>query len=245
MSGDPHAALRAVLAFAEAGYFADFEVIDQSTAAGVAGKDARDALAFAVDLGLVDQDGPIRLTPYGREVFYSASRLDDLAARIKRPAAQTRVLDERVELPATHSEWREFQQLNIAAAAAVARGLIVSTAEIFFRVRPGSEHVFESRFLRRLGKPADPAFVRAGAPVMARVVDGYVRWVGWGDIVGLLLGLDVVREGDAWLASGELAWQLAEEGWRPGPPQPVREIEEGLDRLSPWFRAGLELAEFG
>lgn len=243
MNGRPHTALRAILELAEAGYFADFEVVDEATAAGVAASDAERTLRFAVDLGLVDRRGPVRLTSYGREVLASAGILDDLASRIERPALQIPVVDNRIELPATLSDWRDFRGANPAAAAAVARGLLASSAEVFFRVRAGSDTVFASRFLRRIGEHPDPRFIRRAPAALIRIAEGCVQWRGCGDIVGVLLGLHVTRAEGRERVSGEIAWQLVEEGWHPSPPQPIPEIEQGLGRHAVWFRAGVELAQ--
>jgi hypothetical protein len=243
VNGRPHTALRAILELAEAGYFADFEVIDEATAAGVAANDAAGTLGFAVDLGLVDRRGPVRLTSYGREVLASADVLDDLASRIERPALQTPIVDDGIELPATLSDWREFRRANPAAAAAVARGLLASSAEVYFRVRAGSDTVFASRFLRRIGEHPDPRFIRRAPAVLVRIAEGCVQWRGCGDIVGVLLGLHVTRAEGRQHVSGEIAWQLVEEGWHPSPPQPIPEIEQRLGRHAVWFRAGLELAQ--
>lgn len=244
MSDSPrYAALRTILELAEAGYFADFEVVDEAQAVGVSAKVAAETLGFAADVGLIVLPGPVRLSRYGREALASPALLDELAATLDGPAFESPIEEPSPILPRSLDEWRTFQHENPAAAAAVARGLMANTAEVFFRVRGGSEPVFASRFVRRLGRAPDPEFIRAGPAVTAQVAQGFVRWLGHGDVVGALLDLDVTQEDASWVIEGEIAWQLITEGWRPGPPQPIRQLEDRLGRLSPWFLAGIEMAQ--
>lgn len=244
MSDSPtHAALRTILELAEAGYFADFEVVDEAQAVGVSAKVAAETLLFAADVGLILLPGPVRLSLYGREALSSPAKLGELAARLERPALESPIIERAPDLPRSIDEWRAFQRENAAAAAAVARGLMAGTAEVFFRVRGGSEHVFASRFVRRVGRAPEPEFVREGPAVMARVAQGCVRWRGHGDVVGALLELHVTQEDASWMITGEIAWQLVTEGWHPMPPQPIRQLEDRLGRLSRWFLAGIEMAQ--
>lgn len=244
MSGSPkYTALRTILELAEAGYFADFEVVDEARAMGVSAKVAAETLGVAADLGLIVMPGPVRLSRYGRETLASPAALGELAARLDRPTFAPPIEEPSPILPRSIDGWRTFQHENPAAAAAVARGLMASTAEVFFRVRGGSEPIFASRFVRRLGRAPDPAFIRAGPAVMARVAQGCVRWRGHGEVVGALLDLHVAQEDAGSVVTGEIAWQLVTEGWRPMPPQPIRQLEDRMGRHSRWFLAGIEMAQ--
>jgi hypothetical protein len=89
----------------------------------------------------------------------------------------------------------------------------------------------------------DDAYMRLAQTPRARVAEGRVRWRGHREVVSALLDAHAEADGDWSFITGEMAWQLAEEGWRPKPPQPVAAIADALGRLSEWFLAGMELAE--